>query len=76
MATNICRKTNEDLFGGDTKKDLKYSLWENNFRQKSHNNFSGKFGNIWAKILRTPKNLLAPVPAVVLYAEMSHTLVF
>jgi len=30
--------------------------------QKSHNNFSGKFGKIRAKILRTPKNLLAPTP--------------
>jgi len=24
--------------------------------------FSGKFGKIWAKILRTPKNLPAPAP--------------
>ena len=24
--------------------------------------FSGKFGEIWAKILRTPKNLPAPTP--------------
>jgi len=31
--------------------------------------FSGKFGEIWEKILRTPKNLPAPTPMldVVLY---------
>ena len=32
------------------------------FRQKSHNNCPGKFGKIWVKILRTPKNLLANAP--------------
>jgi len=32
------------------------------FRQKSHNNFSGKFGKIRAKILRIPNNLLTPTP--------------
>ena len=25
-----------------------------------HRNFSGRFGEIWANILRTPKHLLAP----------------
>jgi len=30
--------------------------------QKLHNNISGKFGEIRAKILRTPKNLPAPTP--------------
>jgi len=30
------------------------------FRQKSHKNFSGKFGEIRAKILRTPENMTAP----------------
>jgi len=32
------------------------------FGEKKHKNFSGKFGKIRAKILRTPKNLLAPTP--------------
>ena len=27
-----------------------------------HKNFLGKFGKIWAKLLFTPKNLLAPTP--------------
>jgi len=35
-------------------------LWEKICRQKLRNNFSGKFGEIRAKILRTLKNLLAP----------------
>ena len=26
--------------------------------------FSGKFGEIWAKILRTPKNVPAPTPMI------------
>ena len=30
--------------------------------QKLEDNFLGTFGNIWAKILCTPKNLLAPTP--------------
>ena len=33
-----------------------------NCRQKSQNNFSGKSGEIRAKILRIPKILLAPTP--------------
>jgi len=36
--------------------------------QKSQNNFSGKFGEIWAKILRNPKNLLSPTPAATFQA--------
>ena len=31
---------------------------------KSYKNFSGKFGKIWAKILRTPKNLPSSVPMI------------
>jgi len=29
-----------------------------------HDNFFGKFEKIWAKILCTPNNLLAPTPTV------------
>ena len=41
------------------------SLWENN-RTKSDPNFSSKFGEIRAKILRTSKNLLARTPMLVI----------
>ena len=63
MALNICRKTHEPLsVGGHTKKRSSWSLWEKICRQTSHKNFSGKFGEIEAKILRTPKRLPAPTP--------------
>jgi len=39
-------------------------LWEKICRQKSHNNFSDKFGEIRAKMVRIPKNLLAPTPMI------------
>jgi len=35
---------------------------QKNGRQKLHDNFLGKFGKFCAKILCTPKNLLAPTP--------------
>jgi len=53
MAPNICRKTSEDDFLEITPK---------NSPQKLEDNFLGKFGKIWAKILCTRKNLLAPTP--------------
>ena len=37
-----------------------WSLWKKICRQMPHNNFSGKFREIRAKILRTPKILFAP----------------
>jgi len=33
-------------------------------RQKSHNTFQASLGEIQAKILRTPKNLLPPAPVI------------
>jgi len=52
MVPNVCRKTSKDHFLEVTPKiDL----------QNLHN-FLGKFGKIWAKILCTPKNSLAPIP--------------
>jgi len=53
MAPNICRKTSKDHFLEATPK---------NGRQNVHDNFLGKFGKGWAKILCTPKNSLAPTP--------------
>jgi len=40
------------------------SLWSS----FSLDSFSGKFAEIWAKILRTPKNLPAPTPVFQLHA--------
>jgi len=34
-------------------------------RQTPHKNFSGKFGEIWAKMLRTPNNLPPPTPMTI-----------
>jgi len=31
-------------------------LWEKTCKQKAHKNSLGKFGEIWAKIICTPKN--------------------
>ena len=53
---------NKFFFGSHTKKRSSWSLWEKSCRQKSQNNFSGKFGEIRAKIIHTPKNLLASTP--------------
>ena len=43
------------------------------FAGKVAQNFSGKFGKIWAKILRTPKNLLAPTPMVLTMQLPQHS---
>jgi len=45
-------------------KKSSLSLWDKNCRQMPHKNFSGKFGEIQAKILLTPKNLPASTPVV------------
>jgi len=37
-------------------------LWEKICSQELQNNFLGKFGEIRAKIFRTPNNFLAPRP--------------
>ena len=50
-----------------------WSLWEKISRQKSHNSFLGKFGEIRAKILRIPKILLAPTPMVASAREWDFT---
>ena len=55
MAPNVCRKTSKDHFLEATPK---------NGQQNLHDNFLGKFGNVWAKILCTPKNPLAPTPTL------------
>jgi len=53
LSPNVCRKTSEDHFlKGHTKKRS----------AKVAQNFLGQFGKIWAKILCTPKNLIAPTP--------------
>jgi len=59
MVPKVCRKTHEDkFFGGHTKKGLN-DLCGGKFVDKSStNNFSGKFREIRAKVLRIPKNCL------------------
>jgi len=42
------------------KSSQKLSVWEEILIQRVAENFLGKFGEIRAKILRTPKNLPAP----------------
>jgi len=44
----------------------KRSSWENTRTKKWLKNFSGKFGEIRAKILRTPKHLPAPTPMLLI----------
>jgi len=53
MAPNVCRKIGEDHFFVVTPK---------NGWQKLHNFLGKNCTTFWAKILRTPKNLLAPTP--------------
>jgi len=53
MAPNICSKTSKEHFLEVTTK---------NGRQNLHDNFLAKFGKIWAKMLCTAKNSLAPTP--------------
>jgi len=53
MPPSVCRKGSEDHFLEVTPR---------NGRQNLHDNFLGKFRKIWAEILFTPKNLLAPAP--------------
>jgi len=55
------QKKNEELFWRSHQEI--YFVGEGKFvGQKSQNNFSGKFGEIGQKFLRTPKNLLSPTP--------------
>ena len=60
------KNTWRPFFGGHTNKRSLWSLWDKVCRQKSHKNFSGKFGEIRAKILRTPKNLPASSCSIVI----------
>jgi len=53
MAPNVCRKTGEGHF---------LEVRPKHGRKNLPDNFLGKFGKIWAKILCTPKNVLAPAP--------------
>jgi len=56
MAPNVCRKAQlRPFFGGHTINRSSCSLWDKICGQKAHKNFSGKLGEIGAKILRTPK---------------------
>jgi len=61
MASTFAEKLMKAFSGGHIKK-RSWPLWEKICRQKSHINFSNKFGVIRAKILRTSKKLLAPTP--------------
>jgi len=77
MAANILRKTHLGPFlGGLTKNRSSCSLWENICGQQAHKSFSGKFEEIRAKILRTPKNLPAPTlmpKHIVLSRRQAHS---
>jgi len=53
------KDTIRTFFGGHTKNRFSLPLWEKICGKKAHKNFSGKFGEIWAKILRTTKNVPA-----------------
>jgi len=65
-------KTREDLFFEITpQKGL--DLCGRQFVGKTRKNFSCKFGEIWAKILHTPKNLPAPTPVVSMDLCLSNT---
>jgi len=55
MGPNVYRETSKDHFLKVTPKKG---------RRKLRDNFLGKFGKICAKILCTPKNLLAPTPVL------------
>jgi len=81
MTFSKTKKTHEDLyflFGGHTQQqsfcvistkkrphDLRKIC-----RKKSHKGFSGKFGDIRAKVLRTPKHFPAPTPLNVRVTEL------
>ena len=56
------KNTWRPFLGGHTKKKSSWSFWEKICRKNCTKNFSGKFGEIRAKILRTPKDLPAPTP--------------
>ena len=59
------------FFGGHPKKGL-HDRWGKKLAGKVTQNFSGKFGKIWAKILRTPKNVLAPTLMVLIMQLPQH----
>ena len=63
MAPKFVEKHRKTLFsGGQTKRGF-HDLCGRKFAGKcSTKTFSGKFGGIRAKILRTPANLPAPTP--------------
>ena len=63
MAPNVCRKISEEHF---------LEVIPKNGRQKLHDNFLGKFGKIWAKILCTPKNMPAPTPMIITTFAFQH----
>jgi len=51
-------KRTKTFFQRSHQKRSSWSLWEKICWQKLYKYFSVKFGEIWAKILRTPKNCL------------------
>ena len=56
------KNTWRPVFGGHINKRSSWSLWKKICRENCTLKFLGKFGEIWAKILRTPKNLPARTP--------------
>ena len=62
-----CCLTSKNATQGLQKNRWRPYFWRSHHKngwQKLHNNFLGTFGKNWAKILCTPKNLLAPTPMV------------
>ena len=57
MVPNVCRKTHQSCFWRSHQKGF---FMGEKLLAKVTQNFSGKFGGLWGKILRTPKNLPAP----------------
>ena len=70
-AQRLQKNTIKTFFGGHTKSKNSCSLWEKVCGQKAQKNFSGKFGEIRAKILRTSKNLPAPTPMFSCIGDMT-----
>jgi len=72
MAPNVCKKHVKTLFlEVKPEKGLYYLCGRKFIGEIRTKNFSGKFGKIRAKILRTPKILPAPAPVV--QKKMSST---
>jgi len=72
MVPNVFRITWRPIW----RSSQKQLLWEKLFPLKVAQNFWRKFGEIRAKILRTPKNLPAPTPMILVHEQIEITYLF